>query len=85
MSVRCPIERLDSRVVASAADTSRKFITPHLHQLIHVRKVAVDGKLSWSIEMDEKGLLPVKGIVSDPLGLSSMMKSGGRSWWLSLI
>lgn len=56
------VAMVEQRVVASAADTSRKFITPHLHQLIHVRKVAVDGKLSWSIEMDEKGLLPVKGI-----------------------
>ncbi|WKY07937.1 hypothetical protein Q1695_007437 [Nippostrongylus brasiliensis] len=53
---------VEQRVVTSTQDTSRKFITPHLHQLVHVKKVAVDGKLSWSIEMDDKGLLPVKGI-----------------------
>ncbi|KAK5982618.1 hypothetical protein GCK32_004239 [Trichostrongylus colubriformis] len=53
---------VEQRVVSSAADTSRKFITPHLHQLIHVKKVTVDGKLSWHIVMDEKGLLPERGI-----------------------
>ncbi|KAK6060829.1 hypothetical protein COOONC_01508 [Cooperia oncophora] len=53
---------VEQRVVSSAADSSRKFITPHLHQLVHVKKVAIDGKLLWHIEMDEKGLLPEKGI-----------------------
>ncbi|KAL6737884.1 hypothetical protein Aduo_011490 [Ancylostoma duodenale] len=55
------VAMVEQRVVSSAADTSRKFITPHLHQLMHIKKVAVDGKLSWRIEMDEKGLLPVRG------------------------
>ncbi|VDM66825.1 unnamed protein product [Strongylus vulgaris] len=58
---------VEQRVVSSAADESRKFITPHLHQLMHIKKVAVDGKLSWRIEMDEKGLLPVRGWVRTAL------------------
>ncbi|XGW26571.1 hypothetical protein V3C99_007295 [Haemonchus contortus] len=53
---------VEQRVVSSAADISRKFITPHLHQLVHVKRIAIDGKLSWHIVMDEKGLLPEKGI-----------------------
>ncbi|EPB75014.1 hypothetical protein ANCCEY_05883 [Ancylostoma ceylanicum] len=55
------VAMVEQRIVSSAADTSRKFITPHLHQLMHIKKVAVDGRLSWRIEMDEKGLLPVRG------------------------
>ncbi|KAJ1353024.1 hypothetical protein KIN20_009564 [Parelaphostrongylus tenuis] len=56
------INMIEQRVVCSAADVSQKFITPHTHQMVHVKKVTVDGNLSWKIEMDEKGLLPVRGV-----------------------
>ncbi|KAE9416671.1 hypothetical protein Angca_002636, partial [Angiostrongylus cantonensis] len=56
------INMVEQRVVCSAADISQKFITPHVHQMVHVNKVTVDGKLSWNIEMDDKGLLPVRGM-----------------------
>ncbi|CAJ0604609.1 unnamed protein product [Cylicocyclus nassatus] len=55
------VAMVEHRVVSSAADASRKFITPHLHQLMHIKKVFMDGKMSWRIDMDEKGLLPVRG------------------------
>uniref|UniRef100_A0A0K0DML4 HAUS6_N domain-containing protein n=1 Tax=Angiostrongylus cantonensis TaxID=6313 RepID=A0A0K0DML4_ANGCA len=60
------INMVEQRVVCSAADISQKFITPHVHQMVHVNKVTVDGKLSWNIEMDDKGLLPVRGMQPVP-------------------
>uniref|UniRef100_A0A1I7W8X8 FSA_C domain-containing protein n=1 Tax=Heterorhabditis bacteriophora TaxID=37862 RepID=A0A1I7W8X8_HETBA len=58
------IGMIEQKIVCSPADTSRKFLTPHTHQLVHIRRFTVDGEFLWKMEMDDKGLMPLKGWVS---------------------